>query len=75
MKYDRYNSLLGIIAFICANVFGLFGFLSPPLGQISNGVLWFIAQLLLFAASCLNLRSFIYGNNKNDNYITNENKI
>lgn len=64
--YDKYNYLLGCTSFICAILFALFGICSPPIGEISQSVLWFIAQLLLFTASCFNLRAFTNKFNKSN---------
>ena len=35
------------------------GFITPPLGEISDSVLWFFAQCLLYAGSVFGLRAYV----------------
>ena len=37
----------------------LAGFITPPLGEISDSVLWFFAQCLLYAGSVFGLRAYV----------------
>lgn len=46
---------LSIVAFISSILFGIAGFICPPLSIIDSSVLWFIAQLLMFSASLLGI--------------------
>lgn len=52
MKTKRILAILLTVASLC---FGVAGFLVPPTGVIDSSVLWFTAQLFVFAATLLGI--------------------
>lgn len=52
MKVKR---ILAILLTLSAVGFGVAGFCVPPTGVISSSVLWFTAQLFVFAATLLGI--------------------
>lgn len=52
MKVKR---ILAIILTISAILFGIAGFVVPPVGIINSSVLWFTAQLFVFSATLLGI--------------------
>lgn len=55
MDKENIKLILAIAAFIGAILFGVGGFLCPPLAIIDSSVLWFTSQLLVFVATLLGL--------------------
>lgn len=55
MNKENIKLYLAIAAFIAAILFGMGGFLCPPLAIIDSSVLWFTSQLLVFVATLLGL--------------------
>lgn len=58
LEVDKMLKLKRILAVICTISsigFGIAGFIVPPTGIISSSVLWFTAQLFVFAATLLGI--------------------
>lgn len=53
MKSTKTKLILSIFSFAFAIIFGIAGFLCPPLAIIDSSVLYFTAQLFLFTATLL----------------------
>lgn len=51
----KLKKILSIILTISSICFGIAGFFVPPLGVINSSVLWFTAQLFVFAATLLGI--------------------
>lgn len=76
MNKDKIKIWFSYIAFITSILFGVAAMIIPPMGIIDPSVLWFIAQMLVFAATMVgvpleidNLRQKIvnnFNNNKNE---------
>lgn len=66
---EKTKNKLAIASFICSIVFGLAAFCCPPIAIIDSSVLYFTAQLFLFAATLLgvNLNLGKFGSNKKEN--------
>ena len=67
----KLKAVLAVCSFGAAILFGVAAFICPPLAIIDASVLWFIAQLLCFAATLLgfsmtidNLKQVVKGNQK-----------
>lgn len=54
-----------MISFVSAVVLAYICIYIPPEGIIDTSVLWFTAQLLLFAASILGIDYHVFNSNKN----------
>ena len=52
---QKLKKALAVILTICSLGFGVAGFIVPPTGVISSSVLWFTAQLFVFAATLLGI--------------------
>lgn len=52
---QKLKKTLAVILTICSLGFGVAGFVVPPTGVISSSVLWFTAQLFVFAATLLGI--------------------
>ena len=53
MKSIRYKQMASLTCIITAIVFAFMGFFTPPTGEISESVLWFVAQCLIFSGSLI----------------------
>lgn len=51
----RLKKIMSVCCTISSIGFGIAGFIVPPTGVISSSVLWFTAQLLVFAATLLGI--------------------
>lgn len=49
------KKILSILLTIASIGFGVAGFIVPPTGKIDSSVLWFTAQLFVFAATLLGI--------------------
>ena len=45
--------MASLVCIITAIVFAFMGFFTPPTGEISESVLWFVAQCLIFSGSLI----------------------
>lgn len=55
-KYQVYSALAMLLAGVALSVAG---FLVPPLGEISDSVLWFFAQCLIYAGSIFGVSIYV----------------
>lgn len=55
-KYQVYSALAMLIAGVALSVAG---FLVPPVGEISDSVLWFFAQCLIYAGSIFGVSIYV----------------
>lgn len=55
-KYQVYSAL-GMLA--CGVGLSVAGFLVPPVGEISDSVLWFFAQCLIYAGSIFGVSIYV----------------
>lgn len=62
---ERTKSRLAIASFVFSLLFGIAGFVCPPVSIIDSSVLWFTAQMLLFCSALLgvNLQLGKWGSN------------
>lgn len=51
----RLKKIMSVCCTVASIGFGIAGFIVPPTGVISSSVLWFTAQLLVFAATLLGI--------------------
>lgn len=51
----KLKKFIAVVLVISAIAFGIAGFIVPPTGVISSSVLWFTAQLFVFAATLLGI--------------------
>ena len=63
----QYFSAIGML--ICGVALSVAGFIVPPLGEISNSVLWFAAQTMIYAGSIYGVSVYV---NDKLNAITNQ---
>ena len=57
MKRVRCYSAIGML--VSGVALSVAGFVVPPVGEISNSVLWYFAQCLIYAGSALGIDVFI----------------
>lgn len=55
-KYQVYSALGMLLAGVALSVAG---FLVPPVGEISDSVLWFFAQCLIYAGSIFGVSIYV----------------
>lgn len=55
-KYQVYSALAMLLAGV---VLSVAGFLVPPVGEISDSVLWFFAQCLIYAGSIFGVSIYV----------------
>ena len=55
-KYQVYSALAMLLAGVALSVAG---FLVPPVGKISDSVLWFFAQCLIYAGSIFGVSIYV----------------
>lgn len=55
-KYQVYSALAMFLAGVALSVAG---FLVPPVGEISDSVLWFFAQCLIYAGSIFGVSIYV----------------
>ena len=55
-KYQVYSALAMLLAGVALSVAG---FLVPPVGEISDSVLWFFAQCLIYAGSIFDVSIYV----------------
>lgn len=55
-KYQVYSALAMLMAGVALSVAG---FLVPPVGEISDSVLWFFAQCLIYAGSIFGVSIYV----------------
>ena len=55
---DKIAILSAIIAFILGWCMSIAGFWIPPVGDVSNSVLWILGQALLYAASVFGVSAY-----------------
>ena len=55
-KYQVYSALAMLLAGVALSVAG---FLVPPVGEISDSVLWFFAQCLIYAGSIFGVGIYV----------------
>nr|DAF92413.1 MAG TPA: hypothetical protein [Siphoviridae sp. ct13O11] len=55
-KYQVYSALAMLLAGVALSVAG---FLVPPVGEISDSVLWFFAQCLIYAGSIFGVSIYV----------------
>ena len=55
-KYQVYSALAMLLAGVSLSVAG---FLVPPVGEISDSVLWFFAQCLIYAGSIFGVSIYV----------------
>lgn len=55
-KYQVYSALAMLFAGVALSVAG---FLVPPVGEISDSVLWFFAQCLIYAGSIFGVSIYV----------------
>ena len=55
-KYQVYSALSMLLAGVALSVAG---FLVPPVGEISDSVLWFFAQCLIYAGSIFGVSIYV----------------
>ena len=53
MKSIRYKQTASLVCIVTAIVFAFMGFFTPPTGEISESVVWFVAQCLIFSGSLI----------------------
>lgn len=51
----KIKSWLAVLSFVFAIIFGMCAFWCPPLSVIPQSILWFTAQLLVFACTMLGI--------------------
>ena len=56
MKYQVYSALAMLLAGVALSVAGV---LVPPVGEISDSVLWFFAQCLIYAGSIFGVSIYV----------------
>lgn len=56
-EWVQYGSAVGMLA--CGVVLSVWGFATPPRGEISDSVLWFFAQCLIYAGSIFGVSIYI----------------
>lgn len=56
--------ILAICSFICSIVIGFIAMFLPPKGIIDTSILWFIAQMLVFAANILGFNFNVFKSDK-----------
>ena len=60
MSTERKIQVWSAMAMLAAGVaLSIAGFIAPPYGEISDSVLWFFAQTLIYAGSVFGLSSFV----------------
>ena len=55
-KYQVYSALAMLLAGVALSVAG---FMVPPVGEISDSVLWFFAQCLIYAGSIFGVSIYV----------------
>lgn len=55
-RYQVYSALAMLLAGVALSVAG---FLVPPVGEISDSVLWFFAQCLIYAGSIFGVSIYV----------------
>lgn len=55
-KYQVYSALAMLLAGVALSVAG---FLVPPVGEISDSVLWFFAQCLIYSGSIFGVSIYV----------------
>ena len=55
-KYQVYSALAMLLA---GGALSVAGFLVPPVGEISDSVLWFFAQCLIYAGSIFGVSIYV----------------
>ena len=55
-KYQVYSAMAMLLAGVALSVAG---FLVPPVGEISDSVLWFFAQCLIYAGSIFGVSIYV----------------
>ena len=55
-KYQVYSALAMLLAGVALSVAGILG---PPVGEISDSVLWFFAQCLIYAGSIFGVSIYV----------------
>lgn len=53
----QYISAIGLL--VCGIAMSVAGFIVPPLGEISDSVLWFTAQTLIYAGSVFGVSVYV----------------
>ena len=57
----RIAYVTAVIAFVLGWVLTIAGFIAPPLGIVSDSVLWILGQALVYAASVLGIGMYVTG--------------
>ncbi len=57
----RIAYVTAVIAFVLGWVLTIAGFIAPPLGIVSDSVLWILGQSLVYAASVLGIGMYVTG--------------
>ena len=60
----RIAYVTAVIAFVLGWVLTIAGFIAPPLGIVSDSVLWILGQGLVYAASVLGIGMYVTGSVK-----------
>ena len=56
----KYLQLISAILLLLSGVILCYiGFFVPPVGEISNSVLWYFGQTLIYAGSCFGLKAYV----------------
>ena len=55
MKTQHFRSWTAVFMLVSGVALSTAGFITPPLGEISDSVLWFFAQCLLYAGAALGI--------------------
>ena len=56
---DRLAALSAILLIVSGIVLAFLGFYSSPMGEISDSVLWYFSQTLIYAGSVLGIKSYV----------------
>ena len=59
MKTDLYSRLSALLMLGSGIGLSVAGFVAPPLGEISDSVLWYVAQALIYAGSVFGVTVYI----------------
>ncbi len=59
MKNDLFSRLSALLMLASGIALSVAGFVSPPLGEISDSVLWYVAQALIYAGSVFGVTVYI----------------
>lgn len=56
---DNISALSALILLLSGVVLSFLGFFTEPKGEISDSVLWYFAQTLIYAGSVLGIKSYV----------------